>query len=330
MKRKNLFTTLAAITLSALLGGTPANAQTHTWTGSGDGVSWSQLSNWSTTTGVVPNSASHTVLISNDPAVDLDMNATVGELTLVNATLNITDSSARRVLTITGSSASGELTIDPNSVMEVRQYGEVQLVSLETHKIGGILDLDYTSATITDFPLLKINDDVTFGPYDPSGTPVYGSIRGTTSLAAIEIVDTKMLRNQVTIRGRMVLRPASGTATLKNEGVVHADDGGVLLLESGLILDDIASVGGVERWAATGPGAVLEFREGATGAGMLDADFLLNGDCATLTFWETLETNGLFDYVVGAVDVDTNNNVCFIWDFDDDVDQICDNQDNCS
>lgn len=312
MHFKTMLVASIAFTGLAVCGGNATGQDVFTWTGADatDGSVWKDADNWSSSGGGYPVDAGDKAIIrfvdgEPDPILDLaGANLTIGDLLVEDdGYLIIRDTTGADnmlILTNTDASRDGKLVMEVGALMDIGAGGAMQFANGVTHEIGG--DLRLLSSTSD----LLVYWNVTFGPYDPTGTPDYGMIEGQDNDARIQIkahnvlTSSYTLTNEISIAGRMTVEPiaADGKAIFKNgsTGVVEANVAGKLKLAADLDVSDVAGA----LWAATtNSGAVLEFNEGASLAG----DFLVD-DCATIRFLANVETTGDLDQVEGTIDTD--------------------------
>lgn len=332
MKAKNLLTTLAALAVSTFLGVSSAHAQveftwqsgsaweTSTWNCSGCGISY-------------PNNPNHIAIFQGTGSISLtidDANSvTVGEVRLVSnggthSTVTLTSDDGTNVATLiidTGADTDGKVAVAVNNTLNLGARMKLEYDDADQpSEIGGNLRLT------TDSSVLRVDDDVVLGPHSTSN----GFVVGLDAAAAIEIGNgLELTIEDITVRGILVIRPASGTAVLMNQGVINADGGGVLQLALGLMLTDTAGL----RWKASGAGAALEFRQLVgqiedPGTDNLFGNFAA-ADCGALSFFKNVVTRGSLSLVgtthTGAVIVDQGDAPCFYYDWVDefDVNAIC-------
>jgi hypothetical protein len=298
--------------------------------GDPDDNNWGSALNWSGDD--VPDTADEVASFTSDAvganSPNLDGSFTVGGIRLSsNVDVRLISSSAANELTLvedTGSNPAGILELPSSATLTLDNNMVLVMTSDEPQEIGGTVYMDVPGGG-TAAPVIVIEADVTFGPYDPSGTPAYGYVHGYDANAQIQILEPSSgdntLINEITIEGALDIVPVNGTgtATFDNRYLVHAMEGGVLTLANDLLLaDDGASV---VRWQATDAGSVLIFANGASLGTKLDVL-----SCGTLMFFESVSTDETFPFTQGFVDVDTNPGVCFSYSGSA---PICNNTENC-
>jgi len=349
MTRKNLFTGLAG-TFALLLASVAAYSQTvRTWDGGGADDKWGTAANWSSDN--VPDSVGEIAQFEaeNGLTVELDNDFTIGDLEVISrsgthsdVTLQSDDldgSPTRRTLTLdadaTAGSTEGQVIIDQSNVLTIGAQVTLKFADAEADsEIGGSLELGDAS---TEF---LMDDNVTFGPENPGGTPVYGEVVGLDSSALIEIADGKTLTNEITIEGEMLIDAEnvgmSPSATFDNasdgdtsSGIVRASRNGVLQfgdssVSTSLTVNDNAD----SLWeASTDADAKLRFEtepveDGSCPADVLAGEFAIY-DCADLSFGVDIETTGTLDHNAGVLEVDSGS--CFTYErCDFGETQVCD------
>jgi hypothetical protein len=305
----------------------------RTWdAGDPDDNNWGSPQNWSGDD--VPDTAdevaSFTSSATGANSITVDDSFTFGGIRLssgINVRF-ISDDPANELTLAedTGADPAGILEIPNGSSLKLDDDVVVVLASPVIHEIGGTLSLEDPSSP-GDEPIVVIEADVTFGPYDPLGTPAYGYVSGVDPNALIQIVEPgsgdNTLTSLITIEGMMQIVPVNGTgtATFYNDGLVHANsDAGALTLADNLLLADDDD--NVVRWKVTSGASTLLFENGAS----LESDFDVLG-CGVLMFFESVTTTGSFAFTQGFVDVDTNPAVCFT--YGSGPTSICNNTENC-
>ncbi len=269
---------------------TPLIAQTdRDFDGGGDGVNWSDATNWSDDDR--PDSSSENALIDSGGAwnVDCDANFTIGNLTIgTDDQLNILD----------GFSLSSGGTIDNrNSLLIEANASDARLLITGTTQLigGGTITLNQSGAGTAVFSANGTNRVLTNVDNMIEGQGLFGRTN-TTNLSlfnqAAGIVDAN-------VAGRELRVNTAGGNTIDNTGVFRATNGGTLALSGAFSAGLFDNTGGT----ITADGAGSEVR--------LDSNIQITGGTLSTTGGGVLRALGtgsggiLTDVTVaGAVAVD--------------------------
>ncbi|MGH7133708.1 MAG: hypothetical protein ACREJO_17395, partial [Phycisphaerales bacterium] len=208
---------LVAVVLVLLTAGSGAIAQTVTWTGGGDGVSWNQATNWSSNP-ALPGAANDVVIPAGAQAITFNTAATIRSLTLDRA-LNIPAQCTLLTITngLTFTSAAGVLTTGNAGCEQLRFSG--------TQSITGPGEIVVSNAN------MRVTGASTVLTLGPSVT-----IRNNAATNGQITFDTGVtVNNQGAIRatgvGRsLTIAGGNATTTLNNSGTLEAVSSGTLTI----------------------------------------------------------------------------------------------------
>lgn len=157
--------------------------------------------------------------------------------------------------------------------------GVVRLASSDTHVVDGEIRLPVKESRLEIAEALTLEGS--------------GHVVGQDDACKLVISDGKTFTSEVLIEGKMKLGPsASGSAIFENEGIIHANSDGVLMIESGITLSAVAADLQVE-WDASGNSAATLTFEGAQSDCIARGDFAV-ADCALIQLLEVVKTTGSF------------------------------------
>ena len=190
-----------------------ARAQTVTWTGGGNGTSWSQPANWSSNP-ALPGAANDVVIPAGAQAINFDVAVTIRSLSLDRA-MNLGGNCNNLTITngITLPTAAG--------VLSTANIGCNQLVFNGTQSITGAGEITMGAASmrIAGASTLTVGPGVTIRNTTGSNGGGIGLDAGAT------------LNNMGTIRASgqtFVINGTNATSTITNSGTIAAVSGGAL------------------------------------------------------------------------------------------------------
>ncbi|MGH7132936.1 MAG: beta strand repeat-containing protein [Phycisphaerales bacterium] len=201
-----------AILLVSLASAAIANAQTVTWTGGGDGTTWSQAANWSSNP-ALPGAANDVIIPAGAQAITADISITIRSLSLDRA-LNM--GAVCNNLTI----SNGITLPSAAGVLSTIQVGCNQVTFNGTQSITGAGEIAVAAGSMR----VAGTSTLTVGP----GV----TIRNVVGLSGTITLDAgASLLNQGTIRASgqtFSISGANATSTLTNSGTLAAVSGGIL------------------------------------------------------------------------------------------------------
>jgi hypothetical protein len=267
----------------------PPPNTSDSWTGGGDGTSWSDASNWSAG---VPNSGTIDVTIGTTTAnVNLNQVATIGNLTLSHSGDTLTVQNGQQLIfdgssisnagTITLASSGSGTVLSLGGSLTLSGGGTVVLGSGSSNRIDGVSGATLTNASTITGGNASANDYVGFGHLALDNT---GTINANVSGGAI-IVDpgaastnTGML--EASNGGALNLAFSSWTNT---GGTIEAQAGSTVLLNNGVTV-----TGG--KLTTSGTGIILG--DGATLVGVTNAGNFQIQDGQTTNISGTITNTG--------------------------------------
>ncbi|MGH7133668.1 MAG: GC-type dockerin domain-anchored protein [Phycisphaerales bacterium] len=219
LHRQGLINSLFFVMLM-LAAAAPASAQTVTWTGAGDGVTWSLPANWSSSP-LVPGSNDDVVIPAGFAGVTFSSGGAVQVRTL----------SVASPLTISAQTLSvlGDVTLVGGARVTLQSAGVLNFAG-GAPVMSGNGEVRFVGVTASTLRLSAATT-LTVGPGVTVRTNPAAAARGVISMLPIGQTPATLV-NQGTISSPAASSELtfSGTGLLQNTGTVRADNGGVVVL----------------------------------------------------------------------------------------------------